>query len=58
MQKATAFRDVKIISASTWFHIHMAAFSTWRYVDRVVEISHATPKQALKNVAAAKHNVF
>ena len=30
-------------------HTHMAAFSAWSHVPRVVETAHATPKQKQKN---------
>jgi hypothetical protein len=34
----------------------MAGVSTWRYVDRVVEISHATPKQKMETSLNPKSN--
>ncbi|MCL5877320.1 MAG: hypothetical protein M1540_05860 [Candidatus Bathyarchaeota archaeon] len=41
----------------TWFHIHMAGVSIWRYVVLVVEIEQPTPKQKWRNVAIPKSNV-
>jgi len=34
----------------------MAAVSTWLYVDRVVEITHSTPRQQQKPTASPKSN--
>ncbi|MCL5876435.1 MAG: hypothetical protein M1540_01320 [Candidatus Bathyarchaeota archaeon] len=40
----------------TWFHIHMAAVSTWRYVVLVEKIPQPTPKQTPQTVANPKSN--
>jgi hypothetical protein len=47
---------VKTKKVSTYFHIHMAAVSAWRYVVLVVEFALATPKQKRKHVAKKKRN--